>query len=133
MTVFEAFAAYAQLLPKNSFLQFQGGGELPTNKDDASKGLFWRTTVGATLAGNRGFGRHWSPMVEILADREFASGQKTNWDLVPQIQIALNKRQHIRANIGFRVPINNTLGRSAAIVFYLLWDVFDGGLLDGWK
>ena len=32
-TIFEGFAAYAQLLPKNSFLQFQGGVELPTHTD----------------------------------------------------------------------------------------------------
>jgi hypothetical protein len=133
VTIFEGFAAYAQLLPKNSFLQFQGGGELPTHQDDAARAVFWRTTLGTTLAGDRGFGRQWSPMVEVLADREFATGEKTNWDLLPQIQVALNKRQHIRANIGFRVPVNNRVGRSTALVFYLLWDIFDGGLLDGWK
>jgi len=120
-------------LPRNSFLQFQGGAQLPTNKDDASNTVFWRTALGTTLAGDRGFGRQWSPMVEVLADRTFAAGQKTNWDLLPQVQIALNKRQHIRANIGFRFPFSNRAGRSTALVFYLLWDVFDGGVLDGWK
>lgn len=132
VTIFETFGSYAQLLPKNSFLQFQGGAELPTRKE-APKAVFWRTAIGTTLAGDRGFGRQWSPMVEVLADREFATGERTNWDLLPQFQVTLNKRQHIRASVGFRFPVNNTLGRSTALVFYLLWDFFDGGLLDGWK
>jgi hypothetical protein len=133
VTIFETFVTYAQLLPKNSFLQFQGGAELPTHKDRALQAVFWRTAIGTSLAGDKGFGRLWSPMVEVLADRELGAGKKTHWDLVPQLQVTLNKRQHIRASIGFRFPVNNTLGRSTALVFYLLWDFFDGGLLDGWK
>ena len=133
VTIFEGFAAYAQLLPKNSFLQFQGGVELPTHTDVASRAVFWNTAVGTSLAQNQGFGRMWSPMVEVLADRKLARGEKTNWDVLPQLQVTLNKRQHIRANIGIRIPVNNSLGRSTAVVFYLLWDFFDGGLFDGWR
>jgi mono/diheme cytochrome c family protein len=133
VAIFEGFAAYAQLLPKNSFLQFQGGVELPKDTRIASKAAFWRAAIGTSFAGNQGFGRLWSPMIEVLADREFATGQKVNWDLLPQLQVTLNKRQHIRASAGFQFPVNNTLGRSTAIVFYLLWDFFDGGLRDGWK
>lgn len=132
-TVFEGFAAYAQLLPKNSFLQFQGGVELPRNTRNAARAAFWRTTVGTSLAQDHGYGRMWSPMVEVLADRALVRGQKTSWDVVPQVQVTLNKRQHIRANIGFQIPVSNTLRRSRAVVFYLLWDFFDGGLFDGWK
>ena len=133
VTVFEGFAAYAQLLPKDSFLQFQSGFEVPTDTRKASKALFWRGAIGRSFAPDQGFGRLWSPMVEVLADREFSTGAKVNWDMVPQIQVTLSKRQHIRASAGFRFPVNNTLGRSTAVVFYLLWDFFDGGLLDGWK
>lgn len=131
-TVFEATGAYAQLLPKDSFVQFHGGFELPTDTNDASRAAFWRTAVGTTLAENEGFGRQWSPMVEFLADREFETGATTNWDILPQIQVTLNKRQHLRANFGVRFPANNRVGRSTAIFFYLLWDFFDGGLRDGW-
>ena len=131
--IFEGFAAYAQLLPKNSFLQFQGGVELPTNTHVASRAVFWNTAAGTSLAQNQGFGRVWSPMVEVLANRNVAKGQKTNWDVLPQLQVTLNKRQHIRANFGIRIPVNNSLGRSTALMFYLLWDVFDGGLFDGWR
>jgi hypothetical protein len=132
VTIFEGFAAYGQLLPKNGFLQFQGGVEVPTHRDDASKAVFWRAVAGASIAQGAGFGRLWSPMVELLADRELASGEKTNWDVVPQLQVTLSRRQHIRANVGFRVPVTNAALRSTALVFYLLWDWFDGGIRDGW-
>ncbi len=131
-TVFEGWGAYGQLLPKESFLQFQGGFELPADRRDAPRAVFWRTAAGTSLAGDGGFGRLWSPMVELLADREFASGARTNWDVVPQMQVTINKRQHLRLGFGVRVPVNNTLSRSAQIVFYLLWDRFDGGLRAGW-
>lgn len=130
--VVEGFAAYGQLLPKNAFLQFQTGYEVPT-KSEMAKALFWRTAVGRYHAGDRGFGRLWSPMVEVLADREFESGAKVNWDLVPQFQVTLNQRQHIRANFGVRIPVNNTAPRPVQVIFYLLWDWFDGGWRDGWR
>jgi hypothetical protein len=72
-------------------------------------------------------------MMEFLADRDLLKGAKTNWDILPQFQVTLNKRQHIRASVGVRLPANNTAGRSSQLVFYLLWDTFDGGLRDGWK
>ncbi len=71
-------------------------------------------------------------MVEILADREFETLARTNWDIVPQFQVSLNRRQHVRVNIGIRQPLNNTEGRSTQLAFYALWDFFDGGLRDGW-
>jgi mono/diheme cytochrome c family protein len=133
VTTFENFAAFGQMLPKMSFVQAQVGAELPTHTDDAPKAMFWRTVVGKTFAQNKGLGRIWTPMVEFLADRDLVDGAKTNWDVVPQIQVSLSRRQHILANIGVQFPMNNTLGRSTQVVFYLLWDWFDGGLRDGWK
>src|SRR5437867_2865274 len=65
-TIFETFATYGQLLPKRSFLQFQGGVELPTHRDDAAKAVFWRTALGKSFTQGMGFGRLWSPMVELL-------------------------------------------------------------------
>jgi hypothetical protein len=35
-------------------------------------------------------------------------------------------------NIGTRIPVNNSGQRNTQILFYLLWDWFDGGLRDGW-
>jgi hypothetical protein len=52
---------------------------------------------------------------------------------MPQFQVTLNRRQHIRVNAGLQVPVSNTAGRSKQVVFYLLWDWFDGGFLEGWK
>ena len=132
VTIFETFATYGQLLPADSFAQFQGGFEFPTHSDDASKAAFWRAVFGKTLTQGGGFGRAWSPMVELLADRELATGRRVNWDLLPQVQVTLSKRQHIMANFGVRFPLNNTGPRATEIIFYLLWDWFDGGLLEGW-
>jgi hypothetical protein len=38
----------------------------------------------------------------------------------------------VRVNLGIRQPVNNREGRSTQVVFYALWDFFDGGLRDGW-
>lgn len=51
---------------------------------------------------------------------------------VPQLQVTLNTRQHVMANIGLRVPLTNASERETELVLYVLWDWFDGGLLDGW-
>jgi hypothetical protein len=71
-------------------------------------------------------------MVEFLADRDLADGAKTNWDVLPEMQVTLSKRQHIRADFGVRFPVNNTAGRPVQLLFYLLWDWQDGKLSAGW-
>jgi hypothetical protein len=95
--------------------------------------VFWRSAAGKSLNQGRGLGRTWSPMVEAVSAREMIPGARTEWDIVPQMQVTLNKRQHIRANFGVSIPVRNTAGRAAQLVFYLLWDFFDGGIRDGWK
>lgn len=132
VTTFEAFGAFGQVLPSLSFLQMQAGAELPTDSSKVPRAAFWRAALGKTFVQNQGFGRIWTPIVEFLADRDFEPGAKTNWDIVPQLQIALNKRQHVRLDVGVRRPVNNTAGRDTQVVFYVLWDWFDGGLRDGW-
>jgi mono/diheme cytochrome c family protein len=131
-TTFETFAAFGQILPGRSFIQVQGGAELPADTDKAPRAGFLRTAIGKTFAQNRGFGRIWTPMFEFLADRDFETGARTNWDVVPQMQVSLSKRQHILASFGVRTPANNRAGRATQLVFYVLWDWFDGGLRDGW-
>ncbi len=71
-------------------------------------------------------------MLELLAARDLESGAATHWDLVPQMQVTLNKRQHLMINVGVRFPLNDRLGRSTQVITYFLWDWFDGGLRDGW-
>jgi hypothetical protein len=132
-TVFETFAAFGQLFPTNTFLQFQVGAELPHRTDIAPQALFYRGVVGQTFAGNHRLGRMWSPMLEFLADRDLEDGAKTNWDILPEVQVTISRRQHVRANIGVRTPITNTAGRQKQLVFYLLWDWADGKLTEGWK
>jgi mono/diheme cytochrome c family protein len=130
--VFEGFASYGQILPRDSFLQFQGGVEVPADTAKASRETFWRASAGRTWTEHGPFGRAWSPMVELLAARDLESGARTHWDLVPQVQVTLNTRQHIMLNVGWRTPLNDRQGRSSQLLFYVLWDWFDGGLRDGW-
>ena len=131
VTVFEPFVAFGQLLPAGSFVQAQAGFELPADTDLAGREAFWRVAAGKTLTQGR-FGRSWSPMVELLAARELESGATTHWDVVPQMQITLNRRQHIMINAGVRVPVNDRTGRTTQVITYFLWDWFDGGLTEGW-
>lgn len=133
VTVLEAFAAYGQILPANAFLQMQGGVERPTHTRTAPTAVYWRTVLGKKLRQDHGVGRMWSPMAEFLADRDLETGARTNWDIVPQFQVTLSRRQHVRTNVGLKVPANNRQGRSTQLVFYLLWDWFDGGLTEGWR
>ncbi|HTE90592.1 MAG TPA: cytochrome c [Terriglobales bacterium] len=131
-TTFETFAAFDQLFPTNTFLQTQFGADLPRHTDIAPQSLFWRVAVGQSFAPNRGLGRLWSPMVEFLADRDLTTGAKTNWDILPQMQVTVSRRQHVRANLGVRTPMTNTTGRPVQLMFYLLWDWGDGKLTEGW-
>ena len=131
-TTLETFAAFDQLFPTNTFIQTQFGADLPRHTDIAPQSIFFNTAVGQSFAANRGLGRLWSPMFEFLGARDLVDNAKTNWDVVPQMQVTISHRQHIRANLGVRVPVNNTSGRQIQIVFYLLWDWFDGRLNEGW-
>ena len=96
------------------------------------RAYYLRTAIGKTFATEKGLGRRWSPMVEIIGDRDLVHDAIMNWDLVPELQIPMNKRLHILGNVGVRLPVNNTSGRPRQILFYVLWDWQDGGLLQGW-
>ncbi len=130
MTVLEPFVSFGQILPAGTFIHAQSGVEFPTDRSTASEEGFWRTVLGKSITQGR-WGRTWSPMVELLGSREFESGAQAHWDLVPQLQITLNKRQHIMANVGVRIPLDDP-GRSSQVMVYLLWDWFDGGFFEGW-
>ena len=130
--VFETFAAFDQALPADIFVQFRSGVELPIHADVAPKAWYAHTAIGQSYSTGGGLGRTWSPMVEFIADRDFERGAKTNWDIVPQLQIPLSKRMHILGSVGVRIPMNNTAGRPAQMMYYLLWDFADGSLKEGW-
>jgi hypothetical protein len=71
-------------------------------------------------------------MVEIVAARELVNGAPTEWDVVPQLHVALSTRQHVRVNVGARVPVNERTGRSTQFMSYLLWEWVSGGFFTGW-
>jgi mono/diheme cytochrome c family protein len=132
VTIFEPFIAVGQILPSDGFLQFQGGMALSTNRSRASNEAFWRVALGKTFTEGR-FGRSWSPMVELVAARELGGDKGAEWDVVPQVQVSLSKRQHILFSAGVRIPVTDRRERTTQVLTYLLWDWFDGGLLDGWR
>lgn len=133
VTTFGLFAAVGQILPAASFLQFQVGTDQPTSTDEAARTLFWRLNAGRSFRQETGLGRLWSPMIEVVSEREYVGGASADIDVVPQFQVTLNRRQHVRVNFGLQVPATHTAGRPKQFVFYLLWDWFDGGLLEGWR
>jgi hypothetical protein len=132
VTVIEPFVSFGQAFRGDSFIQAQAGIELPTDTEVAAREAFWRVAAGKSFAQNR-WGRTWTPMVELLGFKELEAGQEAHYDLVPQFQVTLSQRQHIMANVGVRIPLDKPGTRSTQLVFYLLWDWFDGGLRDGWS
>lgn len=131
-TTFEPFASFDQLFKTNTWLQFQLGGDLLTNRNNTPNSLFYRVAIGQTWARDHGLGRQYSPMVELLANRDFQSGAVTDWDVLPQMQVTLSPRQHIRADLGVRAPFTDTQNRKPQILFYVLWDWADGKFWEGW-
>ena len=129
-TTVEGFLAFGQGLPGDGFIQAQAGLGVPTNGD--TKEVFWRLVGGKTFTQGR-FGRSWSPMVELVAAKDLADGESVNWDIVPEFQVTLSKRQHIMAAFGARVPLNGRDTRHTQVLAYFLWDWFDGGLFSAWK
>ena len=129
-TVFEPFAMWGQTLPRNSFVQLHAGIELPSDSSAPREG-FVRSAVGTTFAGDRGFGRAWSPQLEVLWARP--EGASSEWDVVPQLQVTLSKLQHVMLAVGARVPITQRDERRPQALIYLLWDWFDGGFFEMWR
>ena len=54
--------------------------------------------------------------------------------LVPQLQVSLNTRQHVLANVGVLIPVGEAPGaeRPVRLLAYILLDWFDGGFFEGW-
>jgi len=130
---FEPAFAFGQIIPHVGFLQLQGGAELSTNTDKKSHGVFWRGAFGHTFRRG-GFGRAVSPMIEVLGGTELGQAQTVvDWDIVPGIQIALSKRQHIRFGTGVLIPLTDFEERQMEVKAYLVWDWYDGGFTEGWK
>ncbi len=83
------------------------------------------------MAPDHGLGRLFTPMVELVGTHTY--GAYTDLNLVPQMQVTVSKRQHIRADVGVSAPINNTSDRNPQILFYVLWDWAEGAFWNGWR
>lgn len=132
-TVFEADATAAQMFRGNAFLQGQAGIEQGVNTDHAPRAGFVRVAAGKSFRADRGLGRMWSPMLEFIANRDFVTGASTDIDLVPELQVTLSQRQHVRGLVGVKLPVTNRADRPKQVGFYVLWDWFDGSLFKGWR
>jgi mono/diheme cytochrome c family protein len=130
-TVFEPFAMWGQILPRNSFLQLHGGVEIPSDSSKRAREAYLRTALGTTIARNNGFGRAWSPQVEVLWARP--QDGPSEWDVVPQVQVTLSKLQHVMLAGGIRLPVTQRADRPRQGLVYLVWDWFDGGFFEFWK
>ena len=130
-TIVEPFVLWGQMLPRSSFLQVHAGAELPIGGAPADREVFVRSALGTTIAQDRGFGRAWSPQIEVLWARP--EGGPAEWDAVPQVQVTLSKLQHVMIAGGARIPLTQRSERSTQVLAYLLWDWFDGGFFEFWR
>ena len=128
---YEPFAMWGQMIGPNAFFQVHAGVEFPSDQTLGDTEAFARTAFGYTFARDQGFGRAWTPMLEVLTASP--QGAATEWDVVPQVQISLSKLQHILLSVGVRVPLNEREERKPQMLTYFLWDWFDGGLFQFWK
>ncbi len=131
VVVIEPALAMGQVIPKVGFIQAQVGAELSTDPDRQSHALFWRAVLGRSFRGGE-FGRLWSPMIEVMGAADFGDVTEVSWDIVPQLQVALSTRQHVRLGLGPKIPITDFDARSIVAMMYVMWDWYDGGLTEGW-
>jgi hypothetical protein len=130
--ILEPSLLWGQILPWNGFLHAQLLGEFPLEEEDGDPEAQLRLALGRSFFQGR-FGREWAPMVELVTTRVFADGEEDlQWDAAPQLQVALNRRQHLRLSLGARVPLDGEGDRPVVGLFYFLWDWYDGGLTAGW-
>jgi mono/diheme cytochrome c family protein len=133
VVVVEPYASFGQIVAESGFFQLQGIVEVPAKESSGEETeALWRGAAGWTFTQGGGFGRTWTPMLEVLGARELDSGGRTAWDLVPQLQVSLNTRQHVLLNAGVRLPLTDADVRSSQLLVYVLWDWFDGGFFAGW-
>ncbi len=128
--VYEPYLALGQIFAEDGFAQVQLLGEIPTDRD-LSDEVQLRTAIGWAFELNE-HGRVFAPMVEVIGAWDLQGKDDASWDIAPQIQIPLNRRQHVRLNLAARIPLSDTSTRPTRVGGYLMWDWFDGGLFDGW-
>jgi len=128
---FGVFGAFNHLFRHDTFLSLQGGLDLPLHASKEPRAAFLRGAIGKSHYKS-GFSRMWTPMLEVSGNRELLRGARTDWDLIPEFQVTLSQRQHVRVAMGYLMPVTNTDDRPRQVVAYVLWDWFDGALREGW-
>jgi hypothetical protein len=131
VVMFEPFVMAGQTIGSNGFVQTHAGVEVPSDRTKVKTEGYVRTALGWTFAQQKGFGRAWTPAVEVLWARP--NGEPSEWDVVPQMQVSLSKLQHVVMAGGVRLPVNSHGERHPQVVTYLVWDWFDGGFFQYWK
>jgi mono/diheme cytochrome c family protein len=130
LMIVEPFGTWTQMLPYQLFVHAQAGMGFPVNVAGALTDVFWRAAAGRTFVQPQ-WGRTWSPIVEVLGQRELEFGERVRLDVVPELQVTLNRRQHIMASGGVVIPVTLRT-RSPVVMVALLWEWAQGGLLSGW-
>jgi hypothetical protein len=128
-TMVEGSVMAAQLLPHHAFIQAHAGAAVAYDRSFPDE-AFGRIALGDSVVPVR-HGRLFAPMVEVIAARELTSDAVTEVDVVPELQVTLSARQHIRVAAGVQVPVTERSRDTIGLV-YVLWDIADGGLLEGW-
>lgn len=100
-------------LANDGFAQLQLLGEIPFDRELADEiqlrtALGWMFTLGE-------HDRIMAPMVEVIGAWELQGSDTAKWDIAPQIQIPLNRRQHVRLNLGARIPMSDTDTRPTSV------------------
>ncbi|MEO8096551.1 MAG: cytochrome c [Acidobacteriota bacterium] len=132
--IWESFLSLAQVLPKKSFLQAQMGAEAPPfHRHQTQTEFYARAAFGKFFSASKGFGRTWTLANELVGTRSFGRGQAWTLDVVPYMQVTVSRRQHMRLGLGVNIPAVNVQSRQTQVIMYMLWDVFDGGLTEGWR
>ena len=131
-TAYEGYLLGAQLLPAESFFQFQGGIEIPKDLSVAPRSVSVSGALGKTFAVGP-ITRIWTPMIELAASRDLVTGSPVEWNMVSEFQVSLSALQHVRANVGLDIPLTQRDTRHAQLMAYVLWDMYDGPLFSNWK
>jgi hypothetical protein len=84
------------------------------------------------MAPDHGLGRLFTPMLELTGRHDYGS-PTTDINLIPEMQVTLSKRQHIRGAAGVSAPLTNSSDRKPQITFYVLWDWAEGVFWNGWR
>ena len=79
--IYEPFAMWGQIIGANGFVQLHTGVEIPSDPTLGTNEAFVRTALGYTVAQNNGFGRAWTPMLEVLAANLAMAMRNGTWCL----------------------------------------------------